>query len=187
MGVQEVITSAEQQIGKWYEFGAMGPNTFDCSGLICYAYKHGANKTLPHFTGTMVTVGTKVTKDQLIPGDLVFPDTHHVQLYVGGGMVIEAPHTGARVRKVKMWGFWTARRVIGGGEAVTGSVVGVSNPLVPDSVEKLAGFLGDGSTWVRAGWYLAGALLILIGIVLLATDATPGVSSVAQLAGKVSK
>lgn len=108
--IATVIAYAEAQVGKKYVFGAAGPDTFDCSGLVMMAYKQiGIN--LPHFTGLMLTAGKAVDRSALIPGDLVFPDFHHVQLYVGGGQICEAADAGIPIRVVPMWGFYKARRV----------------------------------------------------------------------------
>ena len=78
---------------------------FDCSGLALYAWaKEGF--TLDHYTGFQWFEGRPISRDQLRPGDLVFfatdpkdPATiHHVGIYAGNGMMIDAPHTGAKVR-----------------------------------------------------------------------------------------
>ena len=104
------IAWARAQIGKPYKWGATGPDAFDCSGLVQQAYAH-AGVNLPRTTYQMLLVGTRVARANLQPGDLVFPDPGHVQIYTGNGNVIESPHTGLDVREVKMWGFMTARRV----------------------------------------------------------------------------
>lgn len=111
-GAAAVLAWARAQIGKPYKLGATGPDAFDCSGLVQQAYLNGAGIKLPRTTQFMIGVGQKVTRDQLAIGDLVFPDAGHVQLYSGGGNVVEAPRPGKMVREVQMWGFLTARRVI---------------------------------------------------------------------------
>ena len=105
------VTFARAQIGKPYVWGATGPNGFDCSGLVVAAYK-SQGMSLTRTTYTQVLQGKAVAQKDLQIGDLVFPDAGHVQLYSGNGMIVEAPHTGANVREVKMWGFWRARRVV---------------------------------------------------------------------------
>lgn len=170
MSIADVISVARAQIGKPYQFGAVGPKAFDCSGLVVYAFSNGANKALPHFTGTLISMGTAVSKDQLQPGDLVFPDSGHVQIYTGDGHVVEAPHRGVNVREVPMWGFWRARRIDVGQGSNGGGIVMVDNPLIPDGVEKFLAFISSGDTWVRASWYMMGSILILVGIVLLTKD-----------------
>lgn len=109
--VAKVLTYALAQVGKSYVWGATGPDTFDCSGLTMESYL-AAGIDITRTTYTQVLRGTPVEESQLQPGDLVFPDEGHVQLYLGGGLVVEAPHTGAFVQVVKLWGFWQARRIV---------------------------------------------------------------------------
>lgn len=178
MSIANVIGVARQQIGKPYVFGSVGPNSFDCSGLVVFSAWRGDNKRLPHFTGSLISLGTAVSKSALQPGDLVFPDSHHVQIYSGNGMVIEAPRTGTNVREVPMWGFLTARRVFSGPAAISGpsgsgGFVTVDNPIskadqLYKDFNKIGDILSDPSTWQRAAYYVGGAILILIGVVLLA-------------------
>lgn len=84
---------------KPYVWGAEGPNSYDCSGLVMWAYKKvGIN--LPHYTGSQWTAGRHISRDELRPGDLVFfyRDLHHVGIYIGGGLMVHAPRTGDVVR-----------------------------------------------------------------------------------------
>lgn len=106
----QAISFARSQIGKPYVSGGIGPNGYDCSGLVQTSYR-SAGITLPRITQAMVFSGTGLSKEQLQAGDLVFPDVGHVQLYVGNGQIIEAAHTGTNVRQVNMWGFQYGRRV----------------------------------------------------------------------------
>jgi cell wall-associated NlpC family hydrolase len=82
-------------------YGAADPRVgFDCSGLVMYCYAQ-IGITLPHYSGYQQNMGVPVPMNALIPGDLVFigyPVSHHVALYYGGGLVIEAPHTGDVVK-----------------------------------------------------------------------------------------
>jgi cell wall-associated NlpC family hydrolase len=84
---------------KPYVWGAAGPGSFDCSGLVLWAYQK-VGISLPHYTGDQWTAGTHVSRQDLRPGDLVFfyGDLHHVGIYIGGGMMVHAPHTGDVVR-----------------------------------------------------------------------------------------
>ena len=87
-------------IGKPYVFGADGPDSYDCSGLTKEAWG-SVGVYLDHYTKDQWNEGTPVTRDHLEPGDLVFfypGSLHHVAIYVGGGMVVHAPHTGDHVR-----------------------------------------------------------------------------------------
>ena len=102
--------------GDPYVWGGSGPNVFDCSGLVMWAYgKVGIS--LPHFTGLQWNAGVHVSRSQLRPGDLVFffPDISHVGLYVGDGLMLDAPQTGEVVQIQPV--FWSdyvgAVRIVG--------------------------------------------------------------------------
>jgi cell wall-associated NlpC family hydrolase len=72
---------------------------FDCSGLMIYAY--GGTVPLPHYSGYQYDAGRHVPLSQMRRGDLLFwgrSDIHHVAMYLGGGMMIEAPQSGMVVR-----------------------------------------------------------------------------------------
>jgi cell wall-associated NlpC family hydrolase len=93
------------QIGKPYQWGAAGPDTYDCSGLAMDAWAR-AGIQLGHYTGWQWPSGPHIPVSQLRRGDLVFyatntadPSTiHHVGIFIGGGMMVDAPFTGAFVR-----------------------------------------------------------------------------------------
>lgn len=116
--VQKVIAVAKAQMGKPYRWGATGPNSFDCSGLMQYAYKNGAGVSLPRVSREQATVGKKVSKAELQPGDLVFfakgGRIHHVGMYLGNDQYIHAPQTGdvVKISKLSSRTLYTARRVI---------------------------------------------------------------------------
>jgi cell wall-associated NlpC family hydrolase len=95
--------TACQQIGKPYVWATAGPRTFDCSGLMLYAWGK-AGVTLGHFTGWQWNETKPVSRSQLQPGDLVFyfSDHHHVSMYVGDGWVVHAPTTGDVVRMTQL-------------------------------------------------------------------------------------
>ena len=90
---------AMRALGRPYVWAASGPYSFDCSGLVMWAYRH-VGVSLPHHSGSQIGRGRRVSRGNLQPGDLVFfgSPIHHVGMYVGGGDFIEAPHAGARVR-----------------------------------------------------------------------------------------
>jgi cell wall-associated NlpC family hydrolase len=98
-GARVAVEWAYKEIGKPYQWGAAGPDSFDCSGLTQYVWGK-AGVYLDHYTGSQWNEGQHVSRDQLQPGDLVFfgSDLHHVGLYVGNSNMIEAPYTGANVR-----------------------------------------------------------------------------------------
>ena len=84
-------------------WGATGPSTFDCSGLMLWSYAQ-AGVSLPRTSQEQGDVGTRVPSlDQAQPGDLVIygSDRHHVGMYIGNGMVVHAPHTGDVVKVMK--------------------------------------------------------------------------------------
>ncbi len=93
------VTTACNQIGKSYVWGANGPSTFDCSGLTQYAWGK-AGVSLTHYTGAQWREGVAVPASQARPGDLVFfySDLHHMGIYVGNGLMVHAPHSGDVVR-----------------------------------------------------------------------------------------
>ncbi|GAA4223482.1 C40 family peptidase [Actinomadura meridiana] len=101
----QALRYAMGKLGDPYVWGAAGPSTFDCSGLTMWAYRQvGIN--LPHYTGSQFNAGTHVSRSQLQPGDLVFfySDLHHMGMYIGGGKMIHAPHTGDVVKIASMSG-----------------------------------------------------------------------------------
>ena len=91
-----VLAVARAQIGKPYHWGSNGPNSFDCSGFTQFVWK-AAGVSLPHNSGAQYGATKHVSQKDAKPGDLVF-SRGHVGLYIGGGQMIHAPHTGARVR-----------------------------------------------------------------------------------------
>jgi cell wall-associated NlpC family hydrolase len=99
------VRTALAQVGKPYRWGATGPAAFDCSGLVRFAYA-AAGLHLPRTSRQQWTAGRHVQVAELRPGDLVFwahdparPATiHHVGMYLGQGLMVHAPHTGALVR-----------------------------------------------------------------------------------------
>lgn len=106
-GVSAVLAYARAQIGKPYQWGGDGPNSFDCSGLTMRAWQR-AGVNLSHYTGAQWAETARVAISDLRPGDLVFygssgATSHHVGLYVGGGQMIEAPYTGANVRYASIY------------------------------------------------------------------------------------
>jgi peptidoglycan DL-endopeptidase CwlO len=107
---------AHNELGKPYVWGAAGPSAFDCSGLTMYVYAR-AGVYLPHSSGAQYGYGRHVSRGELRPGDLVFfgYPIHHVGIYIGGGAMIEAPHTGAvvRISSIGRSDYVGATRVVG--------------------------------------------------------------------------
>ncbi len=91
--------------GDEYVWGAAGPSTFDCSGLVMWAYAQ-VGISLPHYTVSQYNMGEHISRSQLEPGDLVFffSDIGHVGIYLGGGLMVDAPSTGQVVQvQPVMW------------------------------------------------------------------------------------
>ena len=97
-GATAAVNMAKAQLGKPYEYGGAGPDTFDCSGLTMYAWQAGG-VGLPHSAAMQYDAIPHVALTALQPGDLVFfgNPIYHVGIYVGNGQMINAPHTGAVV------------------------------------------------------------------------------------------
>ena len=121
VSVDKVLDFAHQQLGKPYVWGAQGPNSFDCSGLIYYVYKNAANITLPRTSVEQSKFGTTVSKSNLKAGDLVFFDTNgpnngavsHVGIYAGGGQLIHASSSNKKIVKVNMeTSYWNNTYVV---------------------------------------------------------------------------
>jgi cell wall-associated NlpC family hydrolase len=111
---QTAVDTAREQVGKPYEYGAAGPDSYDCSGLTQYAY-HAAGVELPHSSRSQSEMGTPVDRANLQPGDLVFfyQPVSHVGIYVGDGQMVDAgtEDTGVVQRSVDMDGYDFARRI----------------------------------------------------------------------------
>jgi peptidoglycan DL-endopeptidase CwlO len=106
-GAAGAVAAAESRVGDPYVWGAAGPNAFDCSGLVMWAYAQ-VGISLPHFSGAQYADTTHISMSQLEPGDLVFPADpgQHVAMYVGGGMIVQAPYTGADVQIIPLSSFF---------------------------------------------------------------------------------
>jgi hypothetical protein len=101
------VLAALAELGKPYVFGSVGPASFDCSGLTQWAWAR-AGVPLAHYTGDQFAAGAPTDAGHLAPGDLVLTpgsdgtpaDPQHVGLYIGRGLVVEAPQTGDVVKVV---------------------------------------------------------------------------------------
>lgn len=113
-GRDKLVKIALSMLGKPYLWGGSGPNAFDCSGLVMWAFSQ-IGVSLPHYTGSQVGQGKHVNIANIQPGDTVYTNygerAHgtggpgvpgHVGIYVGGGMVEQAPHTGDVVKRTPL-------------------------------------------------------------------------------------
>ncbi|HEY0815932.1 MAG TPA: NlpC/P60 family protein, partial [Pseudonocardia sp.] len=108
------LALAKGKLGDPYVWGSSGPNAFDCSGLVVWAFKQ-LGKALPHSSSTLSTMGAPVSRGALQPGDLVFfySPVSHVGIYAGNGMVLNATESGRPVQYSKLANmpFHSARRI----------------------------------------------------------------------------
>lgn len=117
--IDKVISMANSKLGCKYVWGAQGPNTFDCSGLMVYCFKNAAGINLPRTSKAQSSYGTKVSKSNLQAGDLVFFNTSgkgvsHVGLYIGNGNMLHSPRTGDVVKIVSInTSYYNSRFVTG--------------------------------------------------------------------------
>ncbi len=109
----KAVTAAKKQIGDPYRFGGTGPGSFDCSGLVQFAWKKAGVK-IPRITySQFARIRTKVSYKNLRAGDLMFfSRLGHVGMYLGKGKMIHAPRTGQRVRIEKLSG-WRKSSFVG--------------------------------------------------------------------------
>ena len=109
--------------GHKYVWGAAGPTTFDCSGLVMYALKRAYGIDFPHFSGSQYSMTQHINRDQAKMGDLVFWGNHgdeHVGVYAGGNKYFsaESPSQGIHMN--------TLDSVVGKGKPLFGRVRGLS-------------------------------------------------------------
>jgi peptidoglycan DL-endopeptidase CwlO len=105
-GAGAAIAYARAQLGKPYCFAGAGPSCFDCSGLTMRAWG-AAGVSMPHYSGAQYSMFPHVPLNAMQPGDLVFwgpGGSEHVGLYIGGGQMIAAPHTGDVVKVQAVYG-----------------------------------------------------------------------------------
>ncbi|MGC0338469.1 NlpC/P60 family protein [Streptomyces sp. SLBN-8D4] len=109
------VSYAYAKLGSPYVWGATGPDAFDCSGLVQAAYR-SAGISLPRTTYSQIDAGRRVSRSELLPGDLVFfySGISHVGLYIGNGQMIHAPNPSApvRVAPIDQMPFAGAARVV---------------------------------------------------------------------------
>lgn len=109
------VSYAYTKLGSPYVWGATGPDAFDCSGLIQAAYR-SAGISLPRTTYAQIDAGRRVSRSELLPGDLVFfySGISHVGMYIGNGQMIHAPNPSApvRVAPIDQMPFAGATRVV---------------------------------------------------------------------------
>jgi len=112
-GRSAVVAIAQRYLGVPYVYGGASPSGFDCSGLVMYCFAQ-IGISLSHGATDQQRASTPVPLSALQPGDLVFfgnaSYSYHVGIYVGGGSMINAPHTGAVVSYASISGAWIGGR-----------------------------------------------------------------------------
>jgi cell wall-associated NlpC family hydrolase len=97
------VNTALAQVGKPYVYGAAGPDSFDCSGLVMYAWG-AAGVSLPHNTNSQYAATRHVSLSDIQPGDIIYYNGFgHDGLYIGNGQIVHAPHTGSYVQVVSLY------------------------------------------------------------------------------------
>lgn len=109
--VHAAVRAALSRLGCPYVWGATGPNQFDCSGLVKWAYAQ-AGVGLHRTTYEQINDGVPIPRSAVRAGDLVFPHAGHVQLAIGPNLVVEAPYAGASVRISPLGTDVAIRRVV---------------------------------------------------------------------------
>jgi len=96
---EEALRYAVRQIGKPYQWGGEGPKSYDCSGLTSQAWQR-AGRPIPRTSQEQWAQLLRIPLSELRPGDLViyFPEATHVALYMGDGMVVQAPRPGTKIK-----------------------------------------------------------------------------------------
>ena len=122
-GVQ-VADLAQQYVGSRYVWGGTGPNGFDCTGFVMYVYGQ-FGVSMPHNEAGQLNSGTRVSADELQPGDvLVFANTYraglsHVGIYVGEGQFVHAVDEAHGVMVSNLWDAYWSPRFVGASRTIT--------------------------------------------------------------------
>lgn len=104
------LGTAYSLVGSPYVYGATGPDSFDCSGLVCYCYGYSRGRDTYSMIASLQSTGSwKTSMSDLAVGDLVFTSEGHVGIYAGDGMMVHAPSPGRSVEVASVYAF------IGGG------------------------------------------------------------------------
>ena len=135
---QCIIDTARAQIGKPYVWGAEGPDTFDCSGLVYYCYQ-ACGYYFDHraWTGTLMYMGSAVYENNLEMADLVFPYEGHVQMYTSNGYIIHSPRPNDYVTEEPLTTFYLGRRLIEGSGGTSGGETAGDSGTVTVIVDEL--------------------------------------------------
>jgi cell wall-associated NlpC family hydrolase len=135
---EELVDEALSYLGIRYRFGGTSPETgLDCSGLVLNVFRNAVGLDLPRTASEMASLGDKIGRQELKPGDLVFFNTmrrtfSHVGIYLGDGKFVHAPSSGGKVRvesiSTRYWAqrFNGARRLVDDGDSLHNAATMVS-------------------------------------------------------------
>ena len=194
LNTQAIADEVKKFAGDKYVYGAAGPSTFDCSGLVQYALEQLGMKGVPRTSEQQWAWVDKINKGQLQPGDLVFAQfpgdnasPGHVGVYMGNDQILSAedPAQGVGYSTLSSWG--TA--VVGYGRVPqTATLTSVTSDTGLSGVSwpgDITGFFSDADTFVTkllwlvnpASWVRIGAFLVGIALLLFAIHALIAVNS----------
>ncbi len=98
-----VVNIGLQYVGTPYQYGGTTPAGFDCSGFTSYVFAQ-VGISLPHSVSGQAAMGTKISRADAVPGDLVvFNDHSHIGIYMGNGAILDAPYPGKTVQTRQLW------------------------------------------------------------------------------------
>jgi len=98
-----VVNIGLQYVGTPYQYGGTTPAGFDCSGFTAYVFAQ-VGISLPHSVSGQASMGTKISRADAVPGDLVVLNDHsHIGIYMGNGAILDAPYPGKTVQARPLW------------------------------------------------------------------------------------
>lgn len=193
----DLVAAVRRHLGAPYVYGAEGPNSFDCSGLMQYAF-HQKGVDIPrtsesqwHWSGFQT-----ISEKDLQPGDLIFSDwpgdgtsPGHVAMYSGNGKLIEAPRTGVPVHEISLSSSYRAHvkgykrlsKIAAVGDtsavdtakdektAIAGGIAGIGAELA--NASKFVSALLMPATWIRVAAFVIGGGAVGAGLWMLLQEA----------------
>ena len=113
MSALAVVVLAKKQLGIKYRWGGTDPSTgFDCLGLVIYCFQKAAGIKLPSRGNDLMLKGKSVSRENLKPGDIIFPNAHHVGICISNSEYIHAPKAGEVVKISPITKFFRGRRIL---------------------------------------------------------------------------
>lgn len=186
----KVVNKAKEQLGKPYVWGASGPGSFDCGGLVKYVYKQAVNIELPMGTFNQEKYGKEVSLNSLLPGDLLFygtrGNTYHVGIYIGSNQMIHAPQPGQNVTTVDIKYFYPsfARRLLSDAPVLKQiEFVEIERTVMINQIEKEI----DTLPWGQKGYAKLGTTKSIQGKVIQLTQEISSYAYAPDLKGWVDK